>query len=170
MLRDGVIADAVCLEGAEQECFGADAWDRETVASLLAHPDVSVRLSFSESGDLAAWSVWGLGEMSVPLPDLPPADRNQAVPAEARGGRLIRVLSLATRPNWREKGYATQLLTDGLCRGRDRGYVGAVLEVRLGNKEAQGLYKNQGFQVRAQLPFWFQNPAENGLIMVKMFF
>ncbi|MCV0019862.1 N-acetyltransferase, partial [Mobiluncus curtisii] len=21
-----------------------------------------------------------------------------------------------------------------------------------------------------QLPFWFQNPAENGLIMVKMFF
>lgn len=170
MLRDGVIADAVCLERAEQECFGADAWDRETVASLLAHPDVSVRLSFSESGDLAAWSVWGLGEMSVPLPDLPPADRNQAVPAEARGGRLIRVLSLATRPNWREKGYATQLLTDGLCRGRDRGYVGAVLEVRLGNKAAQGLYKNQGFQVRAQLPFWFQNPAENGLIMVKMFF
>lgn len=170
MIRDGSIEDAPDLERAEQECFALDAWDRDTIASLLAHPDISFRLIFSESEDFVAWAVWGLGEMSVPVGDLPPAERNQAVTSQARGGRLLRVLSLATRPAWWGKGYATQLLTDGLSRGHARGYAGAVLEVRSGNSAAQELYGSQGFHVWARLPQWFQNPVEDGLIMVKMFF
>lgn len=170
MIRDGSMEDAPDLERAEQECFSLDAWDRDTIASLLAHPRISFRLSFSESEDFVAWAVWGGGEMSIPVGDLPPAEHNQTLTSQARGGRLLRVLSLATRPAWRGKGYATQLLTDGLSRGRDRGYVGAVLEVRSGNTAAQGLYGSQGFQIWARLPQWFQNPVEDGLIMVKMFF
>lgn len=140
------------------------------MAFLLAHPDISFRLSISETDEFVAWAVWGFGEMSIPVGDLPPTERNQAVTSMARGDRLIRVLSLATRPAWRGKGYARQLLADGLCRGRARGYAGAALEVRSSNTTAQGLYESQGFQMWARLPFWFREPTENGLIMVKMFF
>ncbi|WP_298634543.1 GNAT family N-acetyltransferase [uncultured Mobiluncus sp.] len=170
MIRDGSSEDAADLARAEQECFASDAWDRESLASLLAQPDISFRLSFSESEEFVAWAVWGFGEMSIPVGDLPPAERDQAVTSTARGDRLIRVLSLATRPAWRGKGYARQLLTDGLYRGRARGYAGAVLEVRSSNTAAQALYGSQGFQMWARLPFWFREPPENGLIMVKMFF
>lgn len=170
MIRDGSMEDAADLERAEQECFSLDAWDRDTIASLLAHPDISIRLSFNESGDFAGWAVWGLGEFSIPVGDLPPAERSQALTSKARGGRLIRVMSVAIRPTWRGKGYAQQLLADGLRTERTRDYAGAVLEVRASNTAALGLYAGQGFQMWAHLPGWFQNPIEDGLMMVKRFF
>ena len=78
-------------------------------------------------------------------------------------------MSIATKPNERKKGYAGNLLNEGLETAQREGYAGVILEVRAGNDPAQSLYERLGFMHTATLPRWFQNPVEDGEVWVKMF-
>lgn len=59
----------------------------------------------------------------------------------------IHILNVAVEPALRRKGLAKLLLDELLDRGRQRGLSSAILEVRVSNEAAIGLYRSLGFDM-----------------------
>lgn len=77
----------------------------------------------------------------------------------------LHINNVAIRPEVRRKGIAAQLLKAVLREGRRNGARLAFLEVRAGNAAAQGLYRRCGFQVTGRRPHYYNQPAEDALLM-----
>jgi ribosomal-protein-alanine N-acetyltransferase len=80
----------------------------------------------------------------------------------------LHINNVAIRPEFRRQGIATQLLEAVLREGRRNGARLAFLEVRAGNAAAQGLYRRCGFQVAGCRRRYYNQPAEDALLMSLM--
>ncbi|MCW6038027.1 ribosomal protein S18-alanine N-acetyltransferase [Spirulina subsalsa FACHB-351] len=72
---------------------------------------------------------------------------------------------LAVHPNYHGQGLGKLLLSALLARAGQRGLERATLEVRTSNAVALGLYEKFGFKVAGSRPKYYQNPAEDALIL-----
>ncbi|MDD7541260.1 MAG: N-acetyltransferase [Mobiluncus porci] len=163
VIRRAEAADLPRLAEAEQVCFGQEAWDAEGLEWLFNDLEVCFWLLEDEAGKLRSWVVWGKGTRSFQAADIP------AFSGDLGNHRFIRVMSIATLPEFRGSGFARSLLVEGLEKAQAEGYSGAVLEVRPRNFPARRLYESLGFYRVAVLPGWFQSPEEDGEIWVKQF-
>ena len=78
----------------------------------------------------------------------------------------LHILSIATHPDYRGKGIATQLLAHILEHARQVGCSLATLEVRRGNKPAIALYERAGFKTVHVRARYYQDD-EDALVMLK---
>lgn len=61
-------------------------------------------------------------------------------------GKELELVSLATLPRYRRRGYADMLVEYAIARMRDGRYLNIKLDVRASNKGAIKLYKRHGFK------------------------
>lgn len=74
--------------------------------------------------------------------------------------------NLAVHPDHRRRGLARALLLDLLRTARRRESATVWLEVRAGNRAAQGLYVEAGFQPVAVRKGYYRREGEDALVMV----
>jgi ribosomal-protein-alanine N-acetyltransferase len=80
----------------------------------------------------------------------------------------LHINNVAIRPEFRRRGIAAQLLKAVLREGGRNGARLAFLEVRAGNIAAQGLYRRCGFQVTGRRRRYYNQPAEDALLMSRL--
>ncbi len=85
------------------------------------------------------------------------------------GLRLIagegEITNVAVLPAWRGRGIAGQLLREALRIGTEEGTEAFTLEVRASNRPAIALYEHAGFRTEGVRRGFYENPAEDALIM-----
>ena len=103
-----------------------------------------------------------------------PASRNWVAEAD---GRIIAMLvlwlivdeahiaTIATHPDFRNRGVAERLLVETLNSAREEGARRAFLEVRAGNVAAQAMYRKYGFDVAGVRPHYYKDNGEDALLM-----
>jgi ribosomal-protein-alanine N-acetyltransferase len=77
----------------------------------------------------------------------------------------VHVNNVAVRPEFRRQGIAAQLLRTVLDVSRRAGIRVALLEVRAGNRAAQGLYLSCGFETTGRRRRYYTEPVEDALLM-----
>lgn len=75
-----------------------------------------------------------------------------------------RIFWLAVHPAFQSRGIGSRLLIDVLRIFRVMGALSATLEVRIGNKKAQSLYYDLGFEATSVHPSYYSN-GEAAIIM-----
>lgn len=75
------------------------------------------------------------------------------------------VFSLAVLPEYRRKGVASRLLKIA-CDAHKQYPI--FLHARKSNEAAKNLYSKYDFQVAKEVPEYYKNPDEDGLIMVRL--
>ena len=80
-------------------------------------------------------------------------------------GPELHVYNVAVRPELRRRGVAARLLGAVLEWGQLNGADLAFLEVREGNRAAQNLYRDCGFQVTGRRRQYYAAPMEDALLM-----
>lgn len=83
-----------------------------------------------------------------------------------RNGRAARIYSVVIAPEARGLGLAQQLVTAMETEARAFGRETATLEVRADNAAARALYAKLGYELRAELPGYYEDGAD-GLRLVK---
>ncbi len=112
-------ADIAGVMRIEEKCFaGVDRFDLEFYISKL------------ENG----WKAYVVG---FPV---------RAVIWIASSGKMLEIVSLATLPRYRRRGYADMLVRYAIARMLDGRYSGIKLDVRAANKGAIKLYRHHGFK------------------------
>lgn len=84
-----------------------------------------------------------------------------------RNGRAARIYSVVIAPEARGLGLAQQLVTAMEAEARSFGRETATLEVRADNTAARALYAKLGYELRAELPGYYEDGAD-GLRLVKV--
>lgn len=77
----------------------------------------------------------------------------------------LQIDNIAVKPAFRQKGLGTKILRMALSEAAGKGAVSAFLEVRSNNQPALELYTRSGFIVVGRRPDYYQNPADDALIM-----
>jgi ribosomal-protein-alanine N-acetyltransferase len=77
----------------------------------------------------------------------------------------LHILSIAVSPERRRRGYAALLLERSLARGREKGCVKVVLEVRESNVPARGFYEKNGFRIIGRRKGYYRETGEDALIL-----
>ncbi len=77
------------------------------------------------------------------------------------------LVSLATAPAWRRRGWGGRLLQELLGRARRRGCRACRLEVRTSNRAALSLYRSWGFGEEGRLERFYTRPVEDGVVMYR---
>ncbi len=120
----------------------ADPWSEKVYRETLALPDV---------------------EYVVVL------DSDKAEIVGAAGVRNIvgtgEITNVMLLPGYRRQGIGKKMLEELLERGRNLGANDFTLEVRASNATAIGLYESLGFKSAGIRPGFYQNPAEDAVIM-----
>lgn len=75
------------------------------------------------------------------------------------------IATIATHPDYRQKGVARLLLSENLVAVMARGARRAMLEVRNGNLAAQALYRQFGFEIAGRRPHYYKDNGEDALLM-----
>ncbi len=75
-----------------------------------------------------------------------------------------RVFWLAVRPGYQSRGIGLSLMLKALAIFKQMGALSAILEVRVSNKKAQGLYSGLGFQMIGIHPSYYSD-GEAAIIM-----
>lgn len=75
------------------------------------------------------------------------------------------VATIATHPNYRQRGIARRLLAKGLLAAYQRGARQAYLEVRRSNLTAQTLYQAFGFDLVGERLKYYKDNNEDALLM-----
>jgi [ribosomal protein S18]-alanine N-acetyltransferase len=88
----------------------------------------------------------------------------------AFGGRVVldefQIDNLAVLPALRRQGIGARLLRAALETARKKGAIRALLEVRANNAIAQNLYRKFRFEAVGTRRDYYQQPAEDALVMV----
>ena len=74
------------------------------------------------------------------------------------------ITNVMVKPEYRNRGIATQMLTELLERGRRLGACDFTLEVRAGNETAIRLYEKLGFVFEGIRPDFYNDPKEDARI------
>ncbi|WEL23653.1 GNAT family N-acetyltransferase [Candidatus Nanohalovita haloferacivicina] len=77
------------------------------------------------------------------------ATEDSPAPIFSRGDYL-KINDIYIKPDYRRKGYATQLLDRIEEEARERGFESVELEVDTANNSAKELYRNEGFETRRE--------------------
>ncbi|HMV87711.1 MAG TPA: ribosomal protein S18-alanine N-acetyltransferase [Blastocatellia bacterium] len=77
----------------------------------------------------------------------------------------LQIDNVAVAENYRRRGVGAMLLAEALRQAKLKGMNSAFLEVRAMNSAALRLYKNQGFFVTGRRKHYYQNPADDALMM-----
>lgn len=77
------------------------------------------------------------------------------------------VTNIAVHPDYQGKGIGDALLAEMEQRARSRGSRSMTLEVRVGNKVAQNLYRKHGFYCAGVRPEYYSDNQEDAYIMWK---
>ena len=79
----------------------------------------------------------------------------------------MHILKIATAPEWRCCGAASQILEKSFQQALEAGAVSAFLEVRPSNTPALALYKKLGFQIIGKRPGYYPETGEDALVLMK---
>lgn len=77
----------------------------------------------------------------------------------------LHINNVAVRPEFRRQRIAARLLAALLREAKKQHARLAFLEVRAGNTAAQGLYQSCGFRLSGRRKGYYNNPAEDALLM-----
>jgi ribosomal-protein-alanine N-acetyltransferase len=75
------------------------------------------------------------------------------------------ITRLAVAESYRRKGFGRMILNEIIKSARALNISEITLEVRAGNAPARALYSNVGFREISKRPGYYQNPAEDALVM-----
>ena len=135
-LREADLPQVVAIE----EASFAAPWSEKTFRNLLRRPDACLFSAVDDErvlGYAAAWFVGREGELG----------------------------DIAVAPGERRRGVGRSWWRRSLAEARMRGVRQIFLEVREGNRSAQGLYHALGFETVGRRPRYYASPAEDALIM-----
>jgi ribosomal-protein-alanine N-acetyltransferase len=79
----------------------------------------------------------------------------------------IHINNLAIRPELRQRGLGSELLTRVLAEAEALGASSATLEVRRSNRPARRLYARAGFRLAGVRNSYYTNPIEDALILTR---
>ena len=77
----------------------------------------------------------------------------------------LHIVTLSVHPEHRRRGVARRLVRAALAEAGQRGAISATLEVRVGNRAAQALYRDFGFKIVGRRPNYYQDNGEDALLM-----
>jgi ribosomal-protein-alanine N-acetyltransferase len=75
------------------------------------------------------------------------------------------IATLAVHPDYRDRGFGSRLIVEGMKEALRKGAHSATLEVRAGNLKAQSLYRRFGYKVVGNRPRYYRDNQEDALIM-----
>ncbi len=75
------------------------------------------------------------------------------------------IATVATHPDHRRQGIASQLLLEALRSAHTEGARSALLEVRAGNQAAQEMYRKFGFEVVGRRERYYKDNYEDAVLM-----
>lgn len=75
------------------------------------------------------------------------------------------IINLAVKKECRQQGIATALIKELLKIAKQKEMIGITLEVRVSNKDAQALYKKNGFILEGIRKEYYDDNREDALIM-----
>lgn len=76
------------------------------------------------------------------------------------------ITNVATHPDFRRRGLASELLERLKKEASERGIESIFLEVRRSNTAARALYEKQGFEVIGERKGFYSNPKEDAILMI----
>lgn len=141
IIRQMTLADAPAIAELEKHCF-SDPWSEKSIASEVNNP-LSYWLVAEDCGKIAGY----VGSQSV----LDAAD----------------MMNLAVSPDYRRQGLGKRLVCELMYRLAQRNVIALLLEVRVSNAPAIGLYEHLGFVQVGRRPGYYRNPREDALILRK---
>lgn len=141
IIEAATVADLDAIEVLERHSFPTP-WPRATFEAELAapHAHLIVGRPHAASPAIAFCNYWLVADE-------------------------LHIHAIATHPDQRRSGIGAALLGHLLAHGRATGAVLATLEVRAGNRPAIALYTRAGFAVVHTRPRYYQDNAEDALIM-----
>lgn len=139
VLRALTSADLEAVDQLEHRLFG-DPWPRSFFLEALADPSAVCRVA-ERGGGIAGYLV---ATIQPPLAELQ---------------------NIATAPEQQRAGVARALLEDLIATCRARQVRELVLEVRVSNSAAQGLYRARGFRMMGLRRGYYHMPEEDALLM-----
>jgi ribosomal-protein-alanine N-acetyltransferase len=77
----------------------------------------------------------------------------------------LHVNNIASHPGYRRIGIGEALMNEGIEKGRQRGAMYVLLEVRASNEVAQSLYRKMGFNYVGRRRDYYRLPTEDALVM-----
>lgn len=81
----------------------------------------------------------------------------------------VEITNLAVHPSWSRQGIAKALLATLFAEvSSGEQLIKVFLEVRVSNEKAQQLYLGSGFEEISRRKHYYENPAEDALIMCKI--
>ena len=142
-IRPLLASDLGQVTAIEEACF-ATPWSERTFRNLLRRPDAVLLSAVDDEERVAGYAaVWFVGR-------------------EAELG------DLAVAPEDRRLGIGGELVDAVLAEARTRGVVQILLQVREGNRSAQGLYRSRGFEIVGRRHGYYAGPTEDALIMRRL--
>lgn len=75
------------------------------------------------------------------------------------------VATIATHPDFRQRGIGAQILTTALKDAAEAGATRALLEVREKNEAALSMYRKFGFEVAGRRPKYYKDNGEDAILM-----
>ena len=78
----------------------------------------------------------------------------------------VQVATIAVHPDFQRQGLARKLLAYGLLHAAKEGADHAFLEVRAGNRPAQALYNQFGFEVVGERKRYYRDNDEDALLLM----
>lgn len=142
-IRPLLESDLGQVAAIEEACF-ATPWSERTFRNLLRRPNAVLLSAVCGEERVAGYAaVWFVGR-------------------EAELG------DLAVDPNDRRRGIGGELVDAVLKEARTRGVVRIFLEVREGNRGAQGLYRSRGFEIVGRRRGYYAGPREDALVMRRL--
>ncbi len=80
-------------------------------------------------------------------------------------GDEAQIMTIATHPDWRQRGLGEWLLLEMIAQARSQGAVSVTLEVRVSNHSARRLYTKSGFDEVGVRKRYYRDNQEDALIM-----
>ena len=137
-VRCARVSDAAALAALERQCFSTP-WSEQALSDGLARDDAryfAAEVDGKVVGYLGAHNVFG----------------------------DVSVTNIAVDPAYRRRGIALTLLKALLTSAREEGASRVLLEVRVSNDAAIGLYEKAGFRRLCVRPRFYEAPVEDAAV------
>lgn len=136
-MQEGDLSAVAAIEAASF----SDAWPRSAFAELMPRGYARLRVAVAANGEVCGYCVLLLA------------------------GGEGEIANIATHPAWRGLGVGRSLLREALAAADEALAEAIFLEVRESNAAARALYAAQGFVQVGRRKQYYQQPAEDALVM-----
>jgi [ribosomal protein S18]-alanine N-acetyltransferase len=79
----------------------------------------------------------------------------------------MHLLKIAVSPEWRSQGIGEWLLSECMEKGKRKGAIRILLEVRPSNRSAIAMYDKMGFHTVGRRPRYYPDTREDALVMAR---